>query len=257
MTALPDWRRVSVGGNYNDSATAPGHHGPYPPGTGHWPPVCSDSMPMSPDYSLRDEVASAITHGIGVLLSVGAGAVLITLSAQTRDVWTIVGASVFVASLVLVYVSSTLYHAIPFARAKARLQTLDHCAIYGLIAGTYTPFLIGGLRGPWGWTLFGIIWGLALAGIVFKLFFTGRFKLVSTLVYVAMGWLVVVATGPLREALPGTTLAWMVGGGLAYTLGTVFYLSRRPYAHAVWHVFVLAGSVCHFIAVLVEVLRVA
>ncbi|MEM6289288.1 MAG: hemolysin III family protein [Bacteroidota bacterium] len=212
----------------------------------------------APAYDLRDEIASAITHGLGVLLSVGAGAVLITLSALTRDVWTIVGASVFVGSLVLVYTSSTLYHAIPFARAKRILKTLDHCAIYGLIAGTYTPFLLGGLRGPWGWSLFATIWGLALAGIVFKLFFTGRFKVVSTLVYVAMGWLVVVATGPLREALPGSTLAWLVGGGLAYTAGTAFYLSRRiPYAHAVWHVFVLAGSVCHFAAVLVEVLRVS
>lgn len=212
----------------------------------------------APDpYSLRDEVASAITHGLGVLLSVGAGAVLITLSVLTGDVWTIVGASVFVATLVLVYTSSTLYHAIPFSRAKSRLKTLDHCAIYGLIAGTYTPFLIGGLRGPWGWTLFGIVWALAGAGIVFKLFFGARFRLASTIVYVAMGWLVVVATGPLREALPGSTLAWLVGGGVAYTLGTVFYLSRRiPYAHAVWHLFVLAGSVCHFAAVLVEVLRV-
>ncbi|MEM1118694.1 MAG: hemolysin III family protein [Bacteroidota bacterium] len=217
------------------------------------------SAPASaPAYDLRDEIASAITHGLGVLLSVGAGAVLITLAALTHDVWTIVGASVFVGSLVLVYTSSTLYHAIPFARAKRILKTLDHCAIYGLIAGTYTPFLLGGLRGPWGWSLFATIWGLALAGIVFKLFFTGRFKVVSTLVYVAMGWLVVVATGPLREALPGSTLAWLVGGGLAYTAGTAFYLSRRiPYAHAVWHVFVLAGSVCHFAAVLVEVLRVS
>lgn len=212
----------------------------------------------APDpYSLRDEVASAITHGLGVLLSVGAGAVLITLSVLTGDVWTIVGASVFVATLVLVYTSSTLYHAIPFSRAKSRLKTLDHCAIYGLIAGTYTPFLIGGLRGPWGWSLFAVIWALAAAGIVFKLFFTGRFKLVSTLVYVAMGWLVVVATGPLRAALPGSTLAWLLGGGIAYTVGTLFYLSRRRYAHAVWHLFVLAGSVCHFAAVLVEVLRVA
>ena len=208
-------------------------------------------------YPLRDEIASAVTHGVGVVLSVGAGAVLITLAALTGDSWTIAGASIFVATLVLLYSASTLYHAIPFSQAKRRLKTLDHCAIYGLIAGTYTPFLIGGLRGPWGWTLFGVIWALALAGIVFKLFFTGRFKLVSTLVYVAMGWLVVVATGPLRAALPGSTLAWLVGGGLAYTAGTLFYLSRRPYAHAVWHLFVLAGSVCHFAAVLIEVLRVS
>lgn len=210
----------------------------------------------SPPYPLADEVASAITHGLGLLLSIGAGAVLITLAAFTGDPWTIVGVSVFVGTLVLLYLSSTLYHAVPFERAKTRLKTLDHCAIFGLIAGTYTPFLIGGLRGPWGWWLFVAIWTLAAAGIVFKLYFTGRFKRASTLVYVAMGWLVVVATGPLREALPGTTLAWLIAGGLAYTVGTLFYLARWRYAHAVWHGFVLAGSVCHFAAVLVEVLRV-
>ena len=206
-------------------------------------------------YPLAEEVASAVTHGLGVLLSVGAGAVLITLAVQTGDGWTVAGASVFVATLVLLYTASTLYHAIPFARAKARLQTLDHCAIFGLIAGTYTPFLIGGLRGPWGWSLFAVVWALAALGVVFKLFFTGRFRLASTLVYVGMGWLIVVALEPLRAALPGTTLAWVVGGGLAYTAGTVFYLSRRRFAHAVWHGFVLAGSVCHFAAVLMEVLR--
>ena len=208
-------------------------------------------------YPLAEEVASAITHGLGMLMSVGAGSVLITLAALTGDPWTIVGASVFVGTLVLLYSASTLYHAIPFERAKARLRTLDHCAIYALIAGTYTPFLIGSLRGPWGWSLLAVIWTLAAMGIVFKLFFTDRFKVASTVVYVAMGWLIVVALGPMREALPGTTLAWMVGGGIAYTAGTAFYLSRRRFAHAVWHGFVLAGSVCHFAAVLVEVLRVS
>ena len=211
-----------------------------------------------PPYSLREEVASAVTHGLGVLLSVGAGAVLITLAAQTADPWTIVGASVFVGTLVLLYGASTLYHAVPFERARARLRTADHCAIYGLIAGTYTPFLLGGLRGPWGWSLFAVVWGLAAVGIVFKLFYTGRFRVASTAIYVAMGWLVVVATGPLREALPGSTLAWLVAGGVAYTAGAGVYLARRlPYGHAVWHLFVLAGSVCHFAAVLLEVLRVA
>ena len=211
-----------------------------------------------PPYRVREEVASAVTHGLGVLLSVGAGAVLVTLAAQTADVWTIVGASVFVGTLVLLYTSSTLYHAIPFARARAWLRTLDHCAIYALIAGTYTPFLLGGLRGLWGWSLFGVVWGLAVVGVVVKLFTTGRFRVVSTAAYVAMGWLAVVATGPLREALPGSTLAWLVAGGVAYTAGAAVYLSRRiPYGHAVWHLFVLAGSVCHFAAVLLEVLRVA
>lgn len=216
-------------------------------------------MASSPDssYPLVEEIASAVTHGLGAVLSVGAGAVLITLAAVFGDAWTVVGASVFVGALVLLYTASTLYHAVPHTRAKARLQTVDHCAIYVLIAGTYTPFLLN-LRGVWGWTLFAVIWSLAAGGVVFKLFFTGRFTLASTLVYLAMGWLVVVAAGPLRAALPGTTIAWLVGGGLAYTAGTVFFLNQKlRFAHAIWHVFVLAGSVCHFAAVLSEVLRAA
>jgi hemolysin III len=208
-------------------------------------------------YPLLEEVASAITHGLGAVLSIGAGAVLITLAAVFGDVWTVVGASVFVGSLVLLYSASTLYHAVPHTAAKARLQTVDHCAIYVLIAGTYTPFLLT-LRGTWGWTLFAVIWALAAGGIVFKLFFTGRFNLASTLIYLAMGWLIVVAAGPMRAALPGSTIAWIAAGGLAYTAGTVFYLNRRlRFAHAIWHLFVLAGSVCHFTAVLSEVLRAA
>ena len=209
-------------------------------------------------YPVAEEVANAVTHGLGAVLSVGAGAVLITLAATNGDVWTVVGASIFVGALVLLYTASTLYHAIPHAVAKARLQTFDHCAIYVLIAGTYTPFLLGGMRGGWGWVLFAAIWGLAAGGVVFKLFFTGRFNLVSTLVYLAMGWLIVLAAGPMRSSLPGETIAWLVGGGLAYTAGTAFYLNTRlRFAHAIWHLFVLAGSVCHFAAVLTEVLRTA
>lgn len=209
---------------------------------------------MSADYSLAEEIASAITHGLGAVASVGAGAVLVTLAALSGDIWSIVGSSVFVGTLVLLYTASTLYHAVPPGRAKVALKTFDHCAIFALIAGTYTPFLLGGLRGPWGWSLFAVVWALAAAGIVFKLFFTGRFKLVSTLIYVGMGWLIVVATGPMRELLAPSTVAWLVGGGLAYTAGVAFYLSRRRYAHAVWHGFVMAGSACHLVAAFVEVL---
>ena len=213
-------------------------------------------MTADPRLSLAEEIASAVTHGLGALASLGAGAVLITLAALTGDVYAIVGASVFVGSLVLLYTASTLYHAIPWDRAKARLKVFDHCAIYVLIAGTYTPFMIGGMRGGWGWALLGIVWTLAVAGVVFKLFFTGRFKLVSTLVYVAMGWLIILAVGPMKASLDPTTIAWLVAGGLAYTAGTVFYMSKRiPFAHAIWHLFVLAGSVCHFGAVLTDVLR--
>lgn len=206
------------------------------------------------DFDLREEIANAITHGLGVLLSVGAGAVLITLAVLTADTWHVVGASVFVGSLVLLYTASTLYHAIPHAVARRHLQTFDHCAIFVLIAGTYTPFLLTGLRGVWGWSLMGVIWALAAAGVVFKLFFTGRFRGLSTAIYLMMGWLVVVAFGPLRAALSPGALMWLMAGGVAYTAGTLFYLSGRRYAHAVWHGFVLAGSVCHFAAVTALVL---
>ena len=204
-----------------------------------------------------EEIASAVTHGLGAVASLAAGAVLITFASLAGDVWAIVGASVFVTSLVLLYTASTLYHAIPWQRAKARLRVFDHCAIYVLIAGTYTPFLLGPLRGAWGWSLFGVIWTLAVAGVVFKLFYTGRFKLVTTLVYLLMGWLVIVAARPMMSSLPPSSLAWLVAGGLSYTAGTVFYMSRRSYAHAVWHLFVLGGSACHFVAVMIEVLHVA
>ncbi len=217
-------------------------------------------MTASPDgpLSLAEEIASAVTHGLGALASAVAGAVLITLAALGTGPWHVVGASVFVGSLVLLYTASTLYHAVPGGRAKRWLQVFDHAAIYVLIAGTYTPFLLAGLRGSWGWALFGVIWALAVAGVVFKLFFTGRFRLASTLLYLGMGWLVVVAVRPMVEALPVATLLWLAAGGLAYTAGTVFYMSRRiPYAHAVWHLFVLGGSACHFAAVLHEVLRAA
>ena len=208
--------------------------------------------------SLGEEIASAVSHGLGALASVAAGAVLITFAALAGDAWAIVGTSIFVLSLVLLYTASTLYHAIPWDRAKARLRVFDHCAIYVLIAGTYTPFLLVPLRGSWGWSLFGVIWGLAVAGVVFKLFFTGRFKLFTTLVYIAMGWLVLIAIRPMMASLPPASLAWLVAGGVSYTAGTIFYMSKRiPYTHAIWHLFVLGGSACHFIAVMREVLRVA
>lgn len=205
-----------------------------------------------------EEWLNALTHGVGAVVALGAGAVLITLASVYGDVWAVVGASVYGASLLLLYVASTLYHAISHVPTKARLKVFDHCMIYVLIAGTYTPFTLTGLRGPWGWTLFGVIWSLALAGIVFKLYFTGRFQWLSTGIYICMGWLVVVAAEPLMRSVPATALAWLLAGGIAYTVGTVFYMSRRlPYAHAIWHAFVLAGSVCHFAAVLIQVLATA
>ena len=207
------------------------------------------------DYPLREEIASALTHGLGAVLALGAGAVLITLAALWGDGWQLAGAIVFSLALVLLYVASTLYHAIPHPVAKARLKVFDHCAIYVLIAGTYTPFTLIGLRGSWGWSLFAVIWTLAVAGVVFKLFFTGRFKLLSTLIYIAMGWLVLVAIAPMTRALDAWALGWLFAGGVSYTAGTFFYMSKRiPYAHAIWHGFVLGGSVCHFCAVSAQVL---
>jgi hemolysin III len=210
---------------------------------------------MRQDQHLREEIANALTHGLGVVASLSGGAVLITLAALLGDAWHVVGTSVFVASLVMLYTASTLYHAVRHQIAKERLKLFDHCAIFVLIAGTYTPFTLVGLRGGWGWALFAVIWTLAIAGVVFKLFFIGRFPRLSTVIYLAMGWLVVVAIGPMVALLPGVTLFWLVAGGLAYTAGTAFYHARRiPYAHAIWHLFVLGGSVCHFVAVLTQVL---
>ena len=198
----------------------------------------------------REEIANALTHGVGVIAGAAGGALLITLAALRGSAWDVVGAAVFAAALVLLYGASTAYHWARGERARRRLKVLDHCAIYVLIAGTYTPFTLTALRGAWGWTLFGIIWALAIAGIVFKLCFIGRFPRLSTAIYIAMGWLVLVAAGPMIRALGPVPLAWLFAGGIAYTAGTAFYHNRRmPYAHAVWHVFVLTGSVCHAIAV--------
>lgn len=199
---------------------------------------------------LREEIANALTHGVGAVLSLIGGAVLIVLAAKRGDAWLVVSSAVYAITLVLLYTASTLYHAVRSPRLRAQFKVLDHCAIYLLIAGTYTPFMLGTVRGGWGWSLFGVIWGLAAAGVVFKLFFTGRFPILSTIIYIAMGWLAVIAVGPMLQHFTPTTLAWLVAGGLTYTAGTMFYhRPRMRFAHAVWHVFVLGGSICHGVAV--------
>jgi hemolysin III len=207
---------------------------------------------------LREEIANALSHGLGVVLGLLGGGALIALAAVSGSTAQLVGAIVFVVSLVLLYTASTLYHAIPHPVAKRRLKVFDHCAIYVLIAGTYTPFLLTSLRPHGGLWMLGLIWTLAAAGVVYKLFYTGRFKGLSTLIYLAMGWLVVIGGKPFMSALGTDTLSWLLAGGIAYSVGTLFYLSRRlPYAHAIWHAFVLLGSVCHFVAVSTEVLPLA
>ena len=202
---------------------------------------------------IREEIASALTHGLGAVTALGAGAVLITLAAIYGDGWQLASAIVFGVALLLLYTASTLYHAISHPIAKGRLKVFDHCAIYLLIAGTYTPFMLVGLRGSTGWWLFGTIWTLALAGVVFKLFYTGRFKRLSTLIYIAMGWIVVFAAKPMAQALGPVSLGWLLAGGVAYTLGTVFYMRpQMRWSHAIWHGFVIAGSVCHYMAVMLH-----
>ena len=170
----------------------------------------------------RDELANVVTHAIGVIASALGAAALITLAALRGDVRELVAVAVFSVTLVVLYTASTLYHAARDERLKARLLIFDHSAIYLLIAGTYTPFTIAAMRGGWGWALFGVIWGLALLGVAFKLRFAGRYSLVSTAVYVAMGWLIVIAIAPLARSIDGPTLAWLVAGGISYTVGAPF-----------------------------------
>jgi hemolysin III len=204
-----------------------------------------------PTYTRSEEIANSLTHGAGLVLSVAGLSVLVTLAALRGDAWTVVGGAVFGASLVVLYGASTLYHALRARRWKRVLRVFDHAAIFLLIAGTYTPFTLANLRGPWGWSLFGVVWALAAAGVVLKAFFTGRFGILSTLIYLFMGWLVLLAIRPLVGALPHGSLVLLFAGGAAYTAGTLFYCWKRlPYHHAVWHLFVLAGSSCHFFAVL-------
>ena len=209
---------------------------------------------MKEAASPREEFWNALTHGAGALLSLLGAAVLVAMTARHGSGLQLAGALVFGVALVGLYTASTLYHAARDPVAKARLKVLDHCAIYVLIAGSYTPFTLLGLRGHGGEALFAAVWTLAALGVGFKLFFTGRFKAVSTGIYLGMGWLIVLAGKPLFVALSGPTLAWLFAGGAAYSLGTVFYMMRRGWAHPVWHAFVLAGSACHFVAVSQQVL---
>ena len=205
---------------------------------------------MQTQPNLGDILANAITHGIGVVLAVAGAAYL--LAASTRGTtWNIVGCSVFAATLILVYLSSTLYHSLFTTRAQHALQALDHSAIYLLIAGTYTPFTLISLRGTVGWVLFGVVWTLAVAGVIFKCLAVGRFAVASVLVYLFQGWVVVFAARPLLHAIGWHGIMWLGAGGLAYTLGIAFFaFDRLRYFHAIWHVFVLAGSVAHYFAIL-------
>jgi hemolysin III len=211
-------------------------------------------MPYTRAWSLGEELAHSITHGVGTLAAVAGLVVLVVLASATGDPWRIAACAVYAATLVVLYAASTLYHALSGTRARHVLRVIDHSAIFLLIAGTYTPFTLVLLRGPWGWTLFAIVWGLAAAGIAAKAVFGARWPVVSTVLYVAMGWTAVVAAKPLVAHVPAGAIGWLVAGGLAYTGGVAFYAwTRLRYSHAIWHLFVLAGSVCHYVAVVLYV----
>ena len=201
--------------------------------------------------SVGEEIANSISHGVGLLAAVAVAPVLVVAAVQRGGTAQIVGAGIFAATMVLMYLTSTLYHALPRNRAKRVFRVLDHGAIFLLIAGTYTPFTLGVLRGTWGWTLFGLVWGLALAGVVLKAVGGVRYPKLSTCLYLAMGWLVLIAVKPLWLNVPTSGLLWLLAGGIAYTAGVAFYASKRVrYSHFVWHLFVIAGTACHFVAVL-------
>jgi hemolysin III len=206
----------------------------------------------SNEYSSGEEIAHVATHGVGILLSIVAiAALLVAAGANGAGAWRATGGVVFGASALLLFTTSVLYHSSTSPRLRPRLRLLDHSAIYVLIAGTYTPFALGVLGGTWGWTLFGLVWGLAAAGIIAKTMLGFRFPAASTLLYLAMGWIGVVVAKPLMATLTQHELTWIVAGGLAYTFGVPFYAWKgRPYMHAIWHLFVLAGVTCHFVAVL-------
>jgi hemolysin III len=202
------------------------------------------------DTTRQEERANVITHGLGIVLSLAATVWLILVARGTGSVASLITYPVFGLSAVLLYTASTIYHLQVTDEARRRMKMIDHISIYYLIAGTYTPVTLVGLGGAWGWSLFGVVWSLALAGTVFKLFFTGRFPKVSTVLYIAMGWTAIVAIVPLVRTLRPDTLGWILGGGIAYTGGVVFYAWKRlRYNHALWHLCVLTGTACHVVAV--------
>jgi len=201
--------------------------------------------------SPAEEIANSLSHGVGLALAIAATPILIIAAIRYGSTWNVIGVSVFAASMMLLYSASTLYHALNHDKAKQFFRMMDHGAIFLLIAGTYTPFTLGILRGPWGWTLLVLIWTLAAVGLTLKAVFGSRFNKLSVVLYLLMGWLVVIAAPEVLRVMPLSGLAWIAAGGIAYTGGVGFYAAHRvPYAHFAWHLFVLAGTTCHFFAVL-------
>ncbi len=202
--------------------------------------------------SLGEEIANSISHGIGLAGAIVAFPFLVIAATQRGDMATVIAASVFATTMVLLYLASTVFHALPEGRAKRVFQVLDHSAIFLMIAGTYTPFTLGVLRGAWGWTLFGIVWSIAVVGIVLKALGGVRYTTISTWAYLAMGWVVVIAAERVWTLMPAWGIFWLAAGGIAYTAGAVFFaLERIRYFHFAWHLFVVAGTACHVVAVMV------
>ena len=209
----------------------------------------SPALPHRPQ-TLAEEVANSVSHGLGFVMALAGAPILIVAATQRGTLSDVIAVSVFAAAMALMYLSSTIYHALPQGQAKRVFQVLDHSAIYLLIAGTYTPFTLGVLRGAWGWTLFGLVWGLAAFGVLVKAFAGIRWHGLSTALYLGMGWLALIAAKPLWESLPLAGLAWLLAGGIAYTAGVYFYAKKTlRFGHFVWHLFVVAGTACHFVAV--------
>ena len=211
-------------------------------------------LPVAPkrEQSQAEEIANSISHGVGLVAALVGTLFLIVHAARHGDSIFIVGTSVFAATMVLLYLASTLYHALPMSKAKSVFRVVEHSAIFLLIAGTYTPFTLGVLRGVWGWTLFGLVWGLAVTGVALKAFNRMSHPIFSTGLYLLMGWLILIAVNPLSDRVPASGLLWLVAGGVAYTAGVAFFAadSRLRYGHFIWHLFVMAGTTCHYFAVL-------
>lgn len=213
-----------------------------------------DAIPLSPKQSLGEEIANAVTHGLGIGISIAALVLLVVFASQQGDPWKVVGFSIYGAMMILLYLISTLYHSFQNQTMKKLFRILDHSSIFLLIAGTYTPITLI-MRGGWGWSIFGVIWGLTILGIFMKIYFMGKMRLVSPLIYVAMSFIIMIAIKPVMKHVPHAVISWILIGGGSYILGISFYLWKKmPYHHTIWHLFVLGGSISHFFAMLQYVL---
>ena len=214
--------------------------------------MCAIRSNFKREQSTGEEIANSISHGLGLIAALAGTPFLIAHSVHVGDAGFIVGTCLFCVTMIFLYLASTLYHALPIGKAKRCFRIIEHSAIFLLIAGTYTPLTLGILRGAWGWTLFGLIWGLAIAGVMMKAFYKTAHPVVSTCLYLVMGWLLVIAVKPLYTRMPTEGLLWLIGGGLSYTAGVAFFAtdSRIPYGHLIWHLFVITGTACHYFLIL-------